>query len=314
MTEEVTFPQVISLDADSIHIHQTLDLWEWKMNNNQLLIFSPLNLNGILYSFSLPTLEFQYKYGRIGRGPDEFIAANWTNTLHKNHVSLYDIPQRKLHIYTTSADTMYQIQEYEIGKWTGEICKPYTNIQEINDSIYLFKADMKKNSILEVMDIKNNRLLFTTSPFLKHDPKLNPFLFSYVISYNHNTLILAYKYMNRIEFYHVSPDYTLTPKLVIGNDQDQHKIFYESQQNFNKLIPYYHTICCTDKYIFVLNQSMTKQAPFHSVIDQYTYTGEPVMRFILDQYINNITIDELNHKIYAYNSLKESNYIYFYSY
>lgn len=294
------------LKSDSIKIDVIIDPWNWKVDKEQITILSGNNMDKFLYSFSLPDFTLLYKYGTIGRGPGEFLAVNWLNSVKDAHLGLYDIPNRKIYSYLLNKDTLSLKESYELYRVDGKLCRPYTTIQEINDSIFLLKADQRNETILEVLNVNSMEVQQDFTNVFKRKPDVIYTKYFFDIAYNQrNRLVFAYQYIDRLEFFNIDSKNTIKPELVIGSNEEQVK-----EKDIQKLVTYYTDIKCTDNYIFALYQGQVENPNIKSVIEVYKLDGTPVKRLVLDQFIRLFAIDPYRNCIYGYNPAKGFDYVF----
>lgn len=294
------------LKSDSIKIDVIIDPWNWKVDKEQISILSGNNMDKFLYSFSLPDFTLLYKYGTMGRGPGEFLAVNWLNSVNDARLGLYDIPKRRIYSYITGKDTLYLKDSYELYSVDGKLCRPYTTIQEINDSLFLLKADQRNETILEVLNVNTMEIIQNFTSVLKRNPDVIYTKYFFDIAYNRgNRIIFAYQYIDRLEFFSLDSTNMIKPELVIGSDEEQIK-----EKDIQKLVTYYTDIKCTDNYIFALYQGSVEHSEIKSVIEIYKLDGTPVKRLILDQFIRLFAIDPYRNCIYGYNPAKGFDYVF----
>jgi hypothetical protein len=299
------FEKKTSLSPDSVAIDVAVGIFGWKLANDQIIILSAQDRDYFLYAFSVPDFKLLYKYGKYGEGPDEFIAVNWLNTTKENQLGLYDIPRLSMYLYNLESDTLYRNKTFKFNQWENSLCKPYSFIQQLNDSVFLLKADMKEYTEIEVVDINSNTVLQTFRNLIIRKPKTIYTTYYFGMAANEKNLVLAYKYMNRLEVFEY--DTIMKPGLIIGSDRDQHEL-----KRWEDYTTYYTQVLCDDNYIYGLYQGRKENEIMNSYIEIYKFDGTPVLQIELDRYIYSIQPDKKRNCIYGYSPNNSFDFAYIY--
>jgi hypothetical protein len=301
------FEKHVSLSPDSAAIDVAVGIAGWKLADDQIIILSGQDREHFLYTFSVPDFKLLYKYGKYGQGPDEFIAANWLNMTKENQLGLYDIPRSSMYLYNLKPDTLYRYRTFMFRPWDGSLCKPYSFIQQLNDSVFLLKADMREIDYteIEVVDISSDTVLQTFRSQITHKPKTIFTTYYFEMAASEKNLVLAYNYINRLEVFEY--DTEMNPVLLIGSDRDQHDL-----KRGEDFITYYTQVLCDDKYIYGLYQGRKEDEIENSYIEIYTFDGAPVLQIELDRYIHSIQPDKKRNCIYGYSPNNSFDYAYIY--
>jgi hypothetical protein len=299
------FEKRVFLSSDSVAIDVAVGIYGWKLANDQIIILSVQDRDYFLYTFSVPDFKLLYKYGKYGQGPDEFIAVNWLNTTKENQLGLYDIPRWNMYLYNLESDTLYKDKTFKFNQWEKGLCKPYSFIQQLNDSVFLLKADMKEYTEIEVVDINSNIVLQTFRNQITRKPNTIYTTYYFGMTANEKNLVLAYKYMNRLEIFEYKT--VMEPSLIIGSDRDQHDL-----KRLEDYVTYYTQVLCDDKYIYGLYQGRNENEIKNSYIEIYKFDGTPVLQIELDRYIYSIQLDKKRNCIYGYSPDNSFDFAYIY--
>jgi hypothetical protein len=303
------FNNTMTLFADSIHISRPITVSHWKVSDDKVVILSNQNRDNFLYIFSLPDFKLMYKYGVYGPGPDEFIAANWVNMSRENQLGLYDIPKLKMYTYDITADTLIINKTFNFSKWHKNLCRPYAGIQQLNDSIFLLRADLGNKVEIEMVNINTGQVLRISSNLLEYQKTESTATYSFKILAFGNRLVLSYLCIDRLEFFSINND-EITPSFVIGSDKIQ-----ENVEDFDNYAIYYTDIKCDDNYIYVLYQEGEKLSNIRSSsIEIYQKDGSPVAKLVLDRYIISFALDTKRNFIYGYSPNNSFDYVYKYTF
>jgi hypothetical protein len=303
------FNNTMTLFADSIQIPCPITVSHWKVSDDKMVILSPQNRDNFLYIFSLPDFKLMYKYGVYGPGPDEFIAANWVNMSRENQLGLYDIPKLKMYTYDMTADTLAINKTFNFSKWRHNVCRPYAGIRQLNDSIFLLRADMGNEVEIETVNINTGQVLHVFSNLLEYKSTESTATYSFDMLTVGNRLVLDYLCVDRLEFFSINND-EITPSFVIGSDKDQPDV-----EDFNDYAIYYTDIRSDDHYIYVLYQEGEKLSDLRrSSIEVYQEDGSPVAKLLLDRYIISFALDTERNFIYGYSPDNSFDYVYKYTF
>jgi hypothetical protein len=315
MTRQISkppFEKKVSLISDSLKIDIPIEVWGWKLNKDQIIILSERDRESFLYTLSLPDFKLVYKYGQYGGGPGEFIAANWLNTTKEDQLGLYDIPRWKMFVYDLMPDTLSLNTTFGFKVWEGvldgRLCRPYTSIQQINDSIFLLKADMTKFTEIEVVNIRTDSILQTFRNLIKRKPTEAQATYFFEMAANEKNVILSYHCVDRLEFFQYN-DGHVSPYLIMGSNKDQ-----SDNKNYDEYIYYYTQVLCDNKYVYALYQGQKEGEIHNSHIEIYTLDGEPVMQIELGKYIYMIALDRKRNLIYGYSPDDSFDYVHIYSF
>ena len=310
--EKPTFNEVSLASSDSIKLgSKLLELWYWKRVGDKVVVQEP-NQDHVLYIYALPDFNLVNGYGTIGRGPGEFIVVNWGQTPDSTGVLIYDIMKKELYDLELAGDTLktkstYALPTFESEDGNKNLAKPFTMIQKLTDDIFLMKVDDMEKTTLEVMDLRKSNTLFTLPFEFENRDKLGYSPFDFNISATKKQMILGYWNMNRIEFYSISEDYQLIPRVIIGNKEDQSDIPEEDWKD------YYVSMDMDESYVYLLNNSaVNAHAGKGTYVDIYTLEGAPVNRMILSEYITNIMLNASKHKFYGYYQFERESLVYVY--
>ena len=310
--EEPTFNEVSIASSDSIKLgSKLLELWHWKRIGDKVVVQQP-NQDHVLYIYALPDFSLVNSYGTIGRGPGEFIVVNWGQTLDSTGVLIYDIMKKELYDLELTGDTLetksiYPLATFESEDGHKDLAKPFTMVQKLTENQFLMKVDDMEKTTLEVMDLKKSNTLFTLPFEFENRAKLGYSPFDFNISATKKQVILGYWNMNRVEFYSISKDYQLIPRVIIGNKEDQSDILEEDWKD------YYVSMDTDESYVYLLNNSaVNAPAGKGTYVDIYTLEGVPVKRIILSEYITHIMLDASKHKFYGYSQFETESVVYVY--
>jgi hypothetical protein len=256
--------------------------------------------------YSYPDFRLLYRYGTRGQGPDDFITVNWANTYNENELILYDIMKKKLHLFEISDNLVKKTNTFNLLEMKDEkLSKPCTMIHQINDSIFLMKVDMPESITLEITDLKNSRQIssYVGLPQVKNIERgLLSFLYDFKLEYRNNTIICAFKNIDRIEILQMDNEYSIIHQLTVGEKKLPTKYLLDSE---GKRSLFYTDVKCSSKYIFAVFQGKKNK----STIEIYDLKGNGISKLFLDHHVETILISPDSNYIYAYHQLVDYDII-----
>ena len=302
------FKEFITVPYDSICINEIIDIMSWKADNNKVYIFSPMSTDAFLFVYSFPQFDFLYKYGERGRGPNEFISVNWGNTKSDDEIILYDIMNRKLYSFISNDSICFIKQSFDLhGESESDIlCKPFTMINRLNDSLFMMKVDSPDESYIEIVDLSKRKEISKLDSHLKRPEKSAYTPFDFILESYNKTVISVFRFMDRIEISNINEEFHIIPRIIINNGSDQSEL-----KDYNDLKMYYTDVIFDGKCIYTVNQNGKNYEK--SSIEIYNLDGTSRGLLLLDQYVELILLSSDSKTIYAYKPLLGSNIVYIYN-
>lgn len=296
---------------DSLPVTAVINPIFGKLNTDNLVLFSPMNADGVLSIFSLPGMKFLYSDIRKGRGPGEFVAINWAHSLLENTVSVYDIPQALLRSYSVSRDTIVLSREYELReRMEGgpNVTMPYVAMLQLNESQFITRAAARDFDELKLQDLESGKAQSVVPDILQKDTKRDLYLsYNYVFGFGNDRLVRAYRYFDRVEIIRKNEDNTFTPEVVMADSKN-----YENNLDSEKRVVYYRDVVCGERDIYLLYSGAVDNVAVPSRIEVLDYEGNSVSSISLDRSVSTIMVDEVNRVIYGIAPLSP-DYIYIYN-
>lgn len=267
--------------SDSIEIKETFDMLSWKINANNLCFVTYGVTTDFLSVYSYPACKKLYGYGEIGQGPNEFITLNSGDAMAEDML-LYDIMGRKLVQVTPENDSICVVKMLPLYNNERGLCKPFTFISQITDDKYLMKVDENDFSSWDIVDLKDGEILDSYKNLIrKEGSSYTPFDFIQHVS--DSTLIIAYKYIDRIEIYSIT-DNKIKPRFALGNKNDQSDI-----KDYNYLMQYYLSVAVYSGSVLCLKSSDGTETG--DIIEVYDFNGSPKEKYFLKKRVNSINVD-----------------------
>ena len=259
--------------------------------------------------------EFIKSYGTIGKGPNEFLGPEqqvitsngrllaWIKDFHKKDLVLLDI----------NADSALPEENTRILKRL----KFPKSIPSLRQS-FVTKDSLLLAGILEVsrygrrfvsydLASKETRF-FGELPDVKRNAQLKEMLYSFVsdIRPDQSRYAIAMHNFNRIEIYDSQGKTICT----IGESFDRAKKIRNKDILQNNLTDYYTGIVATNQYIFALKidgsaKNFTQEKEVY--VEVFDWDGNPVHRFILQEYAQGVAYDEDSKVLYSVNHWTHGN-------
>lgn len=198
------FENKMSLFAvDSIMVNQVFDMATWNVNDNGLAVVNNEFSDSIVSLFSLLDGELIKKRYMFGNGPEEFVVINPGSAKDSNSILVYDMMKRKMSLVDTNNKSLKINVEYSLPVDGDGLAQPYTYINQFNDSLFLMKLDTPDESSWQMADLKNSKILWSEKNIIR-DAKYSYTPYDFIQSISDSTLLIAYKYIDLIEFYNIS--------------------------------------------------------------------------------------------------------------
>lgn len=294
----------LKVEADSVVPDSTIALRDWQLTDEVLAIHS-LNADGMVQLWKWPELQHRHSFLRIGRGPDEFLAANWCACASKDRIALYDMPSRKMRSFLLRRDSLIPGRTYElIGRNPVEktLLKPYVAILEINDSIFVLRSSDPHEDELSVADLSNGKILSRYEDILDRDPSEDQYLaYDYSLGTNGKYVVKAYEILDRVEILELTDDYALTPRWVIAG----------SHPSRSGRPVCYHAVRCEADWFACL---FAGDSSAGSVLECYDYAGNQLDRIRLDRSLTHVVYAEKEGVFCGYDADSEGNCFYLFRY
>ena len=307
-TTKPTFPELKRLVLqDSIIISEVFQLYGMQITGGKV-VFVEYAPSGFLSVYDNMNSELLFKWGSIGQGPSEFVALMYGTSDDLSEVVLYDIMKSSMFIYAISDSGMVLKATYPLSSMEDGLCKPYTHIRKINDSLFVMKADYPGRSELELMNMKTNKLMFSMESQLQEYRKerdtYTPFDFKY--SSIGNTILSAYCFTDIIEVTEIQ-DETLTPKYIYENGVVQ------PEQIMKNNYPSVYLFVANDHINFYCLKTEGDEKQTGNMVEIYDKNGIPKSMIELDRGVERILFDDQNN-LWGYKAEEDQTILYRWNY
>ena len=140
---------------DSVEISQVFRLYHWKIMDDKIVFCSNI-LDDFISVYSYPQLKFLYSFGKTGQGPSEFVTKNWGSNKEPSFITLYDVMKSSLYKYKIENSQFSLECKYSLLKDDDNLCRPFTKIIQMNDSVFLMKED-GRDTKLHLANLKKRK-------------------------------------------------------------------------------------------------------------------------------------------------------------
>ena len=285
---------------DSASVGQNFNLWDWKIGKD-IAVLRTSEANDFIKVYSYPEFELLYTFGQQGHGSDEFITHNWCKTKEDGEFSVYDIMRRSLYVFGIDNDTVVRKQAYKLSENEDGLCRPYTLMLKLNDSLFLMKEDFDK-TVLHLTNVKSQRDL---SAYLCSYREENGGNASAYTAYDYDfdvigdKVLLAYRNADRMELLQISPTLELVPVVIMGDREGTVVDDYV-----------YLDVCTNGKDFYCLKCTNTKERRGDELV-VISKNGDIKQKVLLDREFNTVQFD-IEGNLVGYVELEQGGIFYRY--
>ncbi len=303
-------PALTTIVLDSMRMDATFYPFGWTVNGDILWALSrqdSLFLTGYDRNQNLKPI---IRWGRIGQGPDDYIVPGIISKCQNNYVGLYSNTANKSVEYNLKDGNLIEISKNSFPIWHEDrkIPKPYTRVIKANDSIFIGVYFLPREPGADIFNLKNQNISYTVTPSFKPEDEMSgPYEFNLDISNNY--IAVAYRYIDRMEFYKLNNDHIPEILHSIGDIKSQKDLYNEDRDD--EMIKYYSDISCVSGNAYALYQGVKEE----NLEDAHTHleifdmeNGKCIANIALDKYYTNI-IATMDSMIYLY-SPNMDDYVY----
>lgn len=311
------FPVIHELKARKIPIKEVLNPIDLIITSD-FFIFQNEYVSGEDCFFVFDrALNFCYSFGRLGQGPQEYIAPRLVYGSKKdNHISIFDSQTDVITEFKLEALKPSFLSETKIA----ETYLPTQYIAYVNDSILAYEVQDNNGSFLYSYNLSNKEIADTlefATPFKEMmNSKFNPNIEDFKVSINNATLLTTFNFIDEVRIGTIlengkfEMDKTFSSDKCTLNsteDMDSNTLFYLFPQITDKHVyaPYYGLPFLSMKpFPFNLKgRSMMKH------LEVYDLEKKPIARLSIDCEFLKFIVDEKTKKLYTWDFLKDFDYL-----
>ena len=277
----------------------------WFLTDNKLYILN--NKDSLFLTvFDVRGDSVIFHGGTIGNGPGEYTVPSLGEMKQKNKVVIYSNGQNRLDTYNLNGGKLELKDIRHFPVWYKErgLPKAYTQLQQYNDSLFVGISFMPREIVVELIDTNNECIRGVVDFPLKPSASSYSGPFECKISVSTSYMAIAYRYINRIEIYHISAE-GFSLEYVLGDDKLQEDLY--NQDRDDEMILYYSDVYCNDDYIYALYQGISCKdlSSARSHVEIYSLKeGKNIDNLELDELITDFTVGP-DGMIYGYNPFSE---------
>lgn len=286
-------PDAINVDSieiittlDSITITEPLEIGTWGITDSAIWIIDYAYDGAICNLFSKDTGKKIDEYGNYGQGPYEFITMNPGYARQAKDLMFYDIMSAKLVLCAIENNLFSPMRTYILPKDSEGLTYPYTNINQINDSIFLMKFDTDKESGWQIYNLNCNKGKCIYKNTIRN-PNQSYTPFDYAQAVNDSLIVVAYHYIDLVEIYGIDEEFnkiTLVKRL--GRTETQEFI-----ADYNGLKHEYLCVSIVNNMAYCLRTNDGSE--IGSTILCFDLDSlKPIKQLTLDYKVNSIIFDK----------------------
>lgn len=260
--------------------------------------------------FQLPELNYLYSFGKIGKGPNEFIR------IPDSGINEY---KNKLIIIDNIKYNEFEINSKGFKKTNSFILKMdilgIDNFQLVSDSSYIYdNKSCDNNKEYNLVGLKDKKLIKQFGNYPKFSKQIKRCDDIKICGVKINTarqsdgrIAALYLFMNKIKIFDNAGD--LITEVTIGKEQSLSKVPDENSK-LHRI-----SVCSDEKHIYVLYAGVSEeqaiQQEFNTKFEIWNWEGELLKAFVLDKSILSFDVSVKYNRIYG-TSLNDINHIYEY--
>lgn len=267
------------------------------------------------YVYNAEDMSFCYSFGKLGNGGYDFLAPRIVQNNEKNTFSIVDSRTFKLFKYELTADGEKFIENKKIDG----IRYPIQEISFVNDSILLFLVMTNENLILYSYNYNEeiiiDDVIYDTGFKNRLEGDFLPAFNECRYSNYKNKYSIAFHHINELIVGHVDDNGFFKEK----DYQFSNNNFTPDKNRYDNILYYLYT-AGDEEFIFAqyYGYKFRELAPFplnlgrrhfDFLIEVYDWDRNPITLLSLDEDIMRMYIDSKKNKMYAWNPLKDFDYL-----
>jgi hypothetical protein len=275
--------------------------------NDDYVVVSELLPENIFKVFKLPGMNFQYKWGKLGRGPNEFSGIPGDIMISGDDLIIYDPVIKKLRTFEVKDSSVIPKKDMMLS-YKNQL-DPLNRIQRMNDTLFFvdYGTSIEKSNAEHVAlkpDEEDTLFTFGEYPIseYKEEERYFNFLKTNLSKPDGSLFATFYLYQNKIKIYNTSGEIIKHIDLI-----DDHSSSGEKPDD----IIYRATSWSSDDFIYTLGLNSSNEALYENPdstlktsIEIFDWNGDQLFRAEFDRLINGFTVSEKHSKIYAYSILE----------
>lgn len=310
------FPQNISLKAKKIPVKKVLNPVDIILTDNHFIFQNDHTSGEDCYYVFDKEMRFCYSFGRLGNGPNEFIAPRGVNGKRKeNQFLIFDSASDKIFEYKLGDEKPVFISETKIV----DVMYPTQYLSKVNDSILIYRIYDNEGCKLYSYHLFDKVVVDTlqfNTPFKEEmGANYNPNWDIFQCWEENSIILFTFNHIDEVKTGKVLPD----GKFSVDRDLSS-PCTLNSTTNNDENIAYYMFSKITEKrlYAHYYGYPFLYMQPFpfnkygrifNFLIEVYDLDKKPIARLTLDSDILKFVVDEENQKIYTWDFLDDFDYL-----
>lgn len=286
------------VQSERLHADSLLDIFDWKICGDVVAVMTS-DREGIVKLYSYPDFIYLGEDLRYGRGPEEYLSANWAADIRKGMISLYDMNKRVINEYRVGTDGLQKAGQAEMsGSQDGSPLPPYVRIVRLSDEKVICQiADPHTNHMVCVNMDTWEQESDLADMLRDKDSDLDQYLcyFQYIDS-NGKYLVRAFESIEKIDIYRIDAGSEVCPEVAIEGD-----IQVPDMENMH-----YTGVSCGTISFAVLHYSAADAA---YNIELYDYSGRQLANIRAGNSCVALLYDEQRRTVYTGDESEDGVYI-----
>lgn len=245
--ENITYVYV----NDSILLKSVFYPERWAINNDSLWVVNSRD-SIFLKAFDLSSGDCMLKWGHLGNGPDDYVSPGLIENFNGPGVGIYGNTEQRIVRYIRDDNEMKATEKSSIPVKSEDMRKPYTRIFRINDSIMTGSYFLPKTVGVDIFNTFTDEIISEFIPDIGKNKEDMSGPFEFKIAANDTIMVIAYRYLDLIEFLPFSDDFIPERSISIGSHENQKRLYEEDRDD--EMIKYYSDIQISDGYVYALYQ------------------------------------------------------------
>lgn len=226
----------------------------WTTDGGDLWIINSRD-SFFLKRYSPKTNQVLWSGGSIGRGHCEYISPGIVEGISKGTMSLYSNTLDRVDKYSTLKEPV-MLNSAKLPVWNEMhgIPKPYTRMARVNDSIVIGTYFLPRKAGADIINVLQGVLVSDFPLGITQNEETPSGPYEFKVAADRRYAVVAYRYIDRLEFYSVNPNGITTLTQTLGNDETQIDLYNADRDD--EMIKYYSDVFVYEGYLFVLRQNI----------------------------------------------------------
>lgn len=208
-----------------------------------------------LKRYSPESNQVLWSGGSIGRGHLEYISPGIVEGISKGRISLYSNTLGRVDEYSISEEpVMMNSAKLPVWNEMHGMPKPYTRMARVNDSIVIGTYFLPRKAGADIINVSQGALVSDIPLGITQSEETPSGPYEFKVAADSSHAVVAYRYIDRLEFYSVSPNGITTLTQALGNDETQMDLYNADRDD--EMVKYYSDVFVYGGYLFVLRQNI----------------------------------------------------------